>query len=294
MVPKLKIALCQVAVGADKHINIARASAALLKAAESGSNLVVLPECWNCPYSTACFPQYAEYIPKTRDLIDSAVSPSISMLCDQAKSHGIWLVGGSVPERSTESSTGVDLIYNTCVVINPEGDIVAKHRKVHLFDIDVPGRITFKESDSLTGGSSATVVDTPWGGLGVGICYDIRFPELAAIMRQRGATILVYPGAFNMVTGPAHWQLLQRARAVDNQVFVAACSPARNPESSYVAWGHSSVVSPWGDVLVEASEGEDLLTAELDFNLVAEMRQNIPCWNQKRSDLYALTDLQKV
>jgi omega-amidase len=104
----------------------------------------------------------------------------------------------------------------------------------------------------------------------------------------------VYPGAFNMVTGPAHWQLLQRARAVDNQVFVAACSPARNPESSYVAWGHSSVVSPWGDVLAEASEGEDLLTAELDLNLVAEMRQNIPCWNQKRSDLYALSDLQKA
>jgi omega-amidase len=308
VIPKLKIGLCQISVGADKQLNIARASAALLNAAQSGSNLVVLPECWNCPYSTACFPQYAELIPQSRDLVDAAVSPSISMLCDQARSHGIWLVGGSVPERSTEASSGKDLIYNTCIVINPEGDIVAKHRKVHLFDIDVPGlsatpslllssphlvigRITFKESDSLTGGSSATVVDTPWGGLGVGICYDIRFPELATVMRQRGATILVYPGAFNMVTGPAHWQLLQRARAVDNQVYVAACSPARDPSASYVAWGHSSVVSPWGEVLAEASEGEGIISAELDFNLVAEVRQNIPCWKQKRTDIYQLTDL---
>lgn len=155
------------------------------------------------------------------------------------------------------------------------------------------GRITFKESDSLTAGSNITVVDTPWGGLGVGICYDIRFPELAGIMRQRGATILVYPGAFNMVTGPAHWQLLQRARAVDNQVFVAACSPARNPESSYVAWGHSSVISPWGEVLIEANEGEDILTTEIDLNQAAEVRQNIPCWKQKRNDLYRLNDLVK-
>lgn len=136
--PKLKVALCQISVGADKTVNIARASAALLQAAQTGSNLVVLPECWNCPYSTACFPQYAELIPQSRDQIDAIISPSISMLCDQAKAHGIWLVGGSVPEKSTETS-GNELIYNTCVVINPDGDIVAKHRKVHLFDIDVPG-----------------------------------------------------------------------------------------------------------------------------------------------------------
>jgi omega-amidase len=139
VLPKLKIGLCQISVGADKQLNIARASAALLNAAQSGSNLIVLPECWNCPYSTACFPQYAELIPQSRELLDATVSPSISMLCDQAKSHGIWLVGGSVPERSIEAVSGKDLIYNTCVVINPDGDIVAKHRKVHLFDIDVPG-----------------------------------------------------------------------------------------------------------------------------------------------------------
>lgn len=216
MFPKLRIGLCQIRVGADKALNIVNARAALMQAKDMGSNMVVLPECWNCPYSTSCFPEYAEIIPKVGEVIDLSQSPSVDMLCKQAKDLGIWLIGGSVPEQD-ESSSGRK-IFNTSLIINPDGNIIGKHRKVHLFDIDVPGRMTFKESDSLTGGDSVTVVNTPWGGLGVGICYDIRFPELAGIMRQRGANLLIYPGAFNMVTGPAHWELLQRARAVDNQV----------------------------------------------------------------------------
>jgi omega-amidase len=223
MFPKLRIGLCQIRVGADKALNIVNAGAALVRAKEMGSDLVVLPECWNCPYSTASFPEYAETIPRPGESDDLAQSPSVSMLCQQAKDLGIWLVGGSVPEQ-TETTLGRK-IYNTSLVINPDGNIVGKHRKVHLFDIDVPGRVTFKESDSLTGGDSVTVVDTPWGGLGVGICYDIRFPELAGIMRQRGANLIIYPGAFNMTTGPAHWELLQRARAVDNQVQYSTLDP---------------------------------------------------------------------
>ena len=206
-------------MGADKAANIVNAGAALVRAKEMGSNLVILPECWNCPYSTACFPQYAEIVPSTGRAPDTNASPSTAMLCQYAKDLGIWLVGGSVPESEGEEATGRK-IYNTSVVINPEGVIIGKHRKVHLFDIDVPGKMTFKESDSLSPGNAVTVVDTPWGGLGVGICYDIRFPELAGLMRQRGANIIVYPGAFNMVTGPAHWELLQRARAVDNNVSI--------------------------------------------------------------------------
>jgi len=117
-----------------------------------------------------------------------------------------------------------------------------------LFDIDVPGKITFKESDTLSPGDNLTIIDSPWGKIGVGICYDIRFPELAMLMREKGVGLMVYPGAFNTTTGPLHWELLQRARAVDNQVFVATASPARNPDSSYQAWGHSSLISPWGEV----------------------------------------------
>jgi omega-amidase len=213
------------------------------------------------------------------------------MLCEQARKLGIWLIGGSIPERETDS-TGKERIYNTCLVFNPLGDVVGKHRKVHLFDIDVPGKMTFKESDSLTAGGGPCIVDTPWGKIGVGICYDIRFPELSIVMRQRGCKLLAFPGAFNMVTGPAHWELLQRARAVDNQLFVLACSPARVESAGYVAWGHSSVVNPWGEVISRAGTGEEIIYAEVDMGEVEAMRQSIPCWSQKRSDLYELIDKQ--
>jgi omega-amidase len=304
----LRIAICQISVGAVKLTNIDRAATALRRAHALGSQLAVLPECWNCPYSTASFPEFAEVVPEVGETPDPKVSPSIAMLCDSARELGLWLVGGSVPERQPSPAAVVaaaaggsadagtadmrQRLFNTCVVVNPQGKIVGKHRKVHLFDIDVPGRIRFKESDALTGGASATVVNTPWGGIGVGICYDIRFPELATIMRQRGAKILIYPGAFNMTTGPAHWELLQRARAVDNQCFVATCSPARDPDYSYVAWGHSTVVGPWGDVLGTCAEGDAVVSADLELARADEMRQNIPCWSQKRTDIYELVDKQ--
>lgn len=197
---------------------------------------------------------------------------------------GKWIVGGSIPERDADNR-----IYNTCTVYNPQGTLIAKHRKVHLFDIDVPGKITFKESDSLTRGDAPTVFETPWGTIGLGICYDIRFPEYAILLRRLGARIILYPGAFNMVTGPAHWELLQRGRAVDNQVFVATCSPARDTSSGgYVAWGHSSIITPWGDVLATTDENEAIVRAELELTKVDEMRSGIPCWSQKRADMYTL------
>lgn len=195
----------------------------------------VLPECWNSPYSVSSFPIYAEEVPGVGQYPDAEKSPSIYMLRQKAIEHGIWIIGGSIPEREG------DLLYNTCIIVDNQGDIIGKHRKIHLFDIDVPGRIKFKESDALTAGQTPTLIQSPWGPIGIGICYDIRFPEYAILLRKMGARILVYPGAFNMVTGPAHWELLQRARAVDNQVFVATCSPARIPPQKpgdYVAWGH--------------------------------------------------------
>jgi omega-amidase len=265
--------------------NIDHAQKTLEKACADGAQLVVLPECWNSPYAVTSFPVYAEKAPEIGDLgsdLDPAESPSSAMLCKLAKDKQVWLVGGSIPERDSAGK-----LFNTCLVVNPTGQVVGKHRKVHLFDIDVPGKITFKESDSLSAGSRVTVVDTPWGGLGVGICYDIRFPELAILMRQRGCNLVVYPGAFNMVTGPAHWELLQRARAVDNQLFVAACSPARDTTSGgYVSWGHSSIVNPWGVVMKSAGSDEEIVATELDFAEVQTMRDGIPCWKQKRADLY--------
>jgi len=282
--------LCQVSVGKDKAENISNARRCIDEAHGGGAQMAVLPECWNSPYSTASFPVYAEPVPAVGTAVSADASPSTHMLVRAAVETGMWIVGGSVPERHV-TKDGIEQLFNTCVVVDPTGQVVAKHRKLHLFDIDVPGRITFKESDSLTAGDQVTVVDTPWGGVGVAICYDLRFPELAIVMRQLGAQVLLYPGAFNVVTGPAHWELLQRARAVDNHCFVATCSPARDeaPGAGYVAWGHSTVVSPWGEVLQKAAEGQEVIFADLDLAEAAAVRRNIPCWTQKRPDLYSLT-----
>lgn len=278
---KVKVALCQLHVTADKDENIRTARAAIQDAASNGAQLVVLPEMWNCPYSNDSFPTYAEDI-------DAGSSPSTCMLSEAAKEHAVTLVGGSVPERSNGK------LYNTCCVYDPSGRLLAKHRKVHLFDIDIPGKMTFKESATLSPGEGGTVVDTPAGRLGIGICYDIRFPELAMLYAQQGAQALVYPGAFNMVTGPLHWELLARGRAVDNQCYVMTCSPARNPDASYQAWGHSTVVGPFAEVLATCEHEPGTVYAELDWGQVAERRANLPLRQQKRGDLYELVDKQQA
>ncbi|OQR97179.1 carbon-nitrogen hydrolase [Thraustotheca clavata] len=278
---KFKVALCQLAVGDKKAVNIQRAKAAIEEAARNGANVVSLPECWNSPYATTSFPQYAEEIPSTAQ-VNEKDHPSTYMVLSLAKSLGIYLVGGSIPERDNGK------VYNTCVVAGPDGTLLTKHRKVHLFDIDVPGKITFKESDTLSAGNQVTVFDTPWCKIGVGICYDIRFPELSMLMKNAGAKFLMFPGAFNLTTGPAHWELLQRARAVDNQLYVAATSPARGPEGGYQAWGHSSVVSPWGEVVATTEHGEAIVYADIDIENANEMRRNIPTTLQARKDIYKL------
>jgi omega-amidase len=283
---KFQLALCQISVGNNKEVNIVTAKNAIGKAVEqTKAQIVSLPECWNSPYATSSFPIYAEEIPSKKSQLTQKDHPSTFALSESAKEHGIYLIGGSIPERFG------DKVYNTCVIFTPEGEILVKHRKVHLFDIDVPGKITFKESDTLTGGDQVTVFDTPFCKIGVGICYDIRFPLLSMLMRQRGAQVLIFPGAFNLTTGPAHWELLQRGRAVDNQLYVAAVSPSRSKdEKGYQAWGHSTIVSPWGEVVATCEHGDAIVSAEIDLEKVDEMRRNIPTSTQIRNDLYELVD----
>lgn len=227
-----------------------------------------------------------------------SLRPTFSMLSQAASEFGVYVIGGSYPERGAKGE-----LYNTSLVFNPSGKRIATHRKMHLFDIDVPGKITFRESDALTAGNQVTVFDfdssTTCAGattpgsvqtkIGVGICYDIRFPELAQLMTQKfGAEVLIYPGAFNMTTGPAHWKLLQQGRALDNQAYVATCSPARDPSAGYTAYGHSLVVSPWGVVLKELEDGEETLFCDIDMEVVESTRSSIPILKQKRNDIYAL------
>jgi omega-amidase len=299
-------ALLQFHSSSDKAANIANAQQKIASAfanAPAGSNvkLVLLPEIWNSPYATNAFPDYAEELPSLSSPLNMRDSPSAAMLSASARQHNAYIVGGSVSERSGSS------IYNTCMVFDPTGALVAKHRKVHLFDINVPGGICFKESDTLSPGNTLlSTFDTGsslFGVVGLGICYDIRFPELALLLRKKhDVSVICYPGAFNMTTGPAHWELLQRARAVDAQCYVLTASPARataemlkaakdGKYAPYSAWGHSTGVNPWGEVVATTDEKESTVYVDVDLDKVKSMKTGIPTSEQKRTDLYKVDEV---
>ncbi|PVU92628.1 hypothetical protein BB561_003713 [Smittium simulii] len=276
---KFKIALVQLKVGADKGANLASARKLVIEAGAKGAKLVVLPECFNSPYGTQYFSKYAEEMSESGD----KKSETVQALSEMAAKAGVYLVGGSIPEREAESGK----LYNTSTVYDSSGTMVAKHRKVHLFDIDVPGKIRFIESEVLSAGDRGTVFDTPWGRIGLGICYDLRFPELAMIAaRREGIKAMIYPGAFNMTTGPLHWELLLRARAVDNMIYVAGCGPARDLEASYHAWGHSTLVGPDGQVVAGSGFEETIVYGDMETSAIDGIREAIPIYKQRRFDVY--------
>ena len=267
--------------GSDKSANLSRARSRVLEASQRGASLIVLPECFNSPYGCQYFPSYAETLlpsPPSKEQ-----SPSFHALSDLAREAKTYLLGGSIPEYETDTKK----YYNTSLMFNSEGRLIATHRKVHLFDIDVPGKITFKESDVLSPGNKVTLVDLPeYGKIALAICYDIRFPELATIAARKDCFLLLYPGAFNLTTGALHWSLQARARAVDNQVYVGLCSPARDMEASYNAWGHSMIVDPNAAVMTEAGENEEIVYADLDGESIEQTRKGIPLRGQRRFDVY--------
>lgn len=277
----LKIALVQLKAGADKAANLTKVAKyidyAVTESKIGKLDVVMLPECFNSPYAVDKFREYAEIIPG---------GETTQFLSNLAKKHGVFIVGGLIPEKEESS----DKIFNTSLTFDPQGEIVALHRKAHLFDIDIPNGITFKESVTLSAGDKATVFKLgEFGNVGLGICYDIRFPELAigAARAPHNAFAMFYPGAFNTTTGPLHWHLLARARAVDNEVFTVLCSPARDVGGSgYQAYGHSLVVDPSGKIVAEAGEGEEVLYAELDKDLLPTARAGIPVHYQRRFDIY--------
>lgn len=268
-----RLALVQMRVSSNKLANLSRASEQVKLATENGAKVVSLPECFNSPYGTKYFAEYAEQIPQ---------GESCSALSSMAKENGIYLIAGSIPELGQDKK-----LFNTCTIWSPDGKLLGMHRKMHLFDIDIPGKIRFKESEALTAGNEFTSFKTPWMNVGVGICYDIRFAEMAQIYaRQHECKLLIYPGAFNMTTGPQHWEPLIRGRALDNQVYVAAVSPARDESAEYVAWGHSTIMCPFGDIKAKAGPHDEIIYADIDCKHLEEIRQQIPIGHQRRNDLY--------
>lgn len=270
---RILAALCQTPPPTGKEESLGYAVGYITKAAEQGAELVILPEMFCCPYNTAAFPENAEPV---QGRIWQALS-------DAARTNQVILVGGSFPEMDESGR-----IYNSCFVFDKNGGQLARHRKVHLFDIEIPGGQCFKESHTLTGGNELTLFDTPAGRVGAMICFDVRFPEFARLTALEGAGAIVIPAAFNMTTGPAHWELLMKARAVDNFTYILACAPARGSGEGYVSYANSLVVSPWGETVARLDDKPDILYCELDFARVAELRLQVPVLTARRTDLYTL------
>ncbi|XP_016556381.1 omega-amidase, chloroplastic isoform X2 [Capsicum annuum] len=283
-IPKItqfKIGICQLKVTTEKSANILKARELIQAAAGKGASLILLPEMWNCPCSTDMFAKFAE------DFSDIDSAPSLLMLSEVASSLGVTIIGGSVPEKDAGQ------LYNTCCLFGPNGEFKAKHRKIHLFDMGKPllGEVQFKESDYISAGKNPTVVDTDFGCIGIGICHDIRFPELAMLYSARGAQLICYPGAFNMSTGAALWELEQRTRAVDNQLYVASCSPSRDSAGSYAIWGHSTVVGPMGEIIATTGHDKTVLIVDVDYAAIQRTRESFPLESQRRSDIYQFVDV---
>jgi predicted amidohydrolase len=266
-----KIALCQMMVTAEKEQNMQRAGECVEIAAGNGAQIICLPEIWICPYDVKLFGSNAE--PEN--------GPAVSFMSDTARKHGVYLIGGSIPEQAGHDyeKNEVFHVYNTSFVFSPTGEMIAKHRKVHLFDIDIENGIRFKESDFFSAGETLTLFDTKFGKIGLAICFDLRFPEMFRTMAKKGAEIIFLPASFNMTTGPVHWELLIKSRALDNQLYLAACASARNKKTSYLSWGHSCVATPWGELSAAADEKESIIYATIDPEYIKKVRKEIPIGN---------------
>ena len=273
---KLRIALIQMPVTQNKDKNVEMACQKVSEAAKIGVDMVVLPEMFNCPYSNDFFRSFAEPL--------GGYTWKAMSTC--ARKNNILLVAGSIPELDEGR------VFNTSFVFDHLGAQIARHRKMHLFDVDIVDGQRFFESETFSPGSEVTLFESGFGLMGLCICFDMRFPELARLMALKGAEAIIVPGAFNMTTGPAHWEMMFRQRAVDNQLFTIGVAPARDEHAAYVSYGNSIVCSPWGEILQRAGAEEATLIAEIDLSENERIRAQLPLLSALRNDLYEL--LQKI
>ena len=251
----MRVSLIQMNVTESKADDLARA-AALSERAE-GADIIMLPEMFCCPYNGRAFRENAEPF-------GGAVTDALREI---ALRRGACVIGGSMPELDGGR------IFNTSFVFDKNGGLIARHRKAHLFDVDIEGGQRFFESETLSKGEGATVFRLGDCRVGLAVCFDVRFSSFINAMH---ADILAVPAAFNMTTGPMHWELLFRARAVDGQCFAFGCAPARDDGAPYVSYAHSIAVDPWGRVIADAGAGETVLNVEIDTETVGSVRRQIP------------------
>jgi omega-amidase len=271
----MKTAVIQMNVTDSKQGNLENAAERITEAAQQGADFIILPEMFNCPYSNSFFTKFSE----------PAGGQSWNMLSETAKRNSVYLAGGSIPETDGSS------IFNTSFVFDRSGTQIARHRKMHLFDIDIKNGQKFRESDTFSAGSDVTVFDTEFCRMGLCICFDMRFPELSRLMTLKGAQIIIAPAAFNMTTGPVHWELLFRQRAVDNQLFTIGASPARDESSGYVSYANSIVCSPWGDVIYRCGTAEETALVDINIEDNKKIRAQLPLLSARRTDVYEVREL---
>jgi predicted amidohydrolase len=274
----MKIAQIQMPVLTDKTDAMLLVKNIIKNEVPNDVDLISLPEMFCTPYEIDKFPLYAE-----------KEGQKVWQECSNlALARNCYLSAGSVAEIDDSGK-----VYNTAYVFDRNGEQIAKHRKMHLFDIQIEGGQHFKESATLTPGNSITTFETEFCTMGICVCYDFRFPELSRLMTLKGAKIILVPAAFNMSTGPAHWQTMFKSQALNNQIYALGTAPARDDSASYKSWGHTIAVDPWGRIISELDEKKGVLITELDLTLVDEVREQLPLLKHRRSDIYKLKEVKK-
>jgi predicted amidohydrolase len=268
---QLRVGAVQLCSSNDLMANLARCRELTDQAVAEGAQLVVLPECFSFLGRVE-----GEKLRHAESFDDSGgEGPVLATLRELATRHGVWIVGGGTPERVPDDARRT---YNTALVVDPRGAIAARYRKIHLFDVDIPGGAVLRESDSTARGSDLVVVDVAGAPVGVSICYDVRFPELyRRLVKDLGAEILLVPAAFTAHTGAAHWHLLLRARAIEDQAWLVAPAQWGRHSEKRESYGHTLIADPWGAVVGERAEGDGVVVATLDGETVARRRTQMPC-----------------
>lgn len=268
----MKIAVVQMNSKENKEKNMQIALNFIDLAARDGADLVSLPEYFNFLGDKTKKLEQAESIP----------GPTSQALMKKAKEHGIYIHSGSFLEKYDNERS-----YNTSLLINNNGEITATYRKIHLFDIEIDERVSAKESDTIKPGNELVTVETSLGTVGLSICYDIRFGELYRSLALKGAKILFVPAAFALYTGIHHWEVLLRARAIENQCYVVAAAQIGS-SNNVPNFGSSMIIDPWGTVIARAPEKEGYVIADIDLNEVERVRKNVPCISHRKPELYKI------
>ena len=270
----LRVAAVQMCSTDDVAKNLAVARKLIGQAAAAGAALIGLPE--NFAYLGSDRDHrlsIAEPLDRNED------GPLLREMRQAARESRAWLLLGGFPEQLTDDP---QRIGNTSVLLDPEGTIRARYRKMHLFDVQIPGGQRFSESDTIGAGDTPVVAETPWGGLGLSICYDLRFPELYRELSRRGARLLAVPSAFTRETGKDHWHVLLRARAIENQAYLFAPAQWGFHGGKRSSYGHALVVDPWGVVIAECGEHDGFALAQVDPDYQDRVRTNLPCLTHRR------------